>query len=132
MKVKNDNAFNVITEQFNRELGAVEELVNELKIPVSVSELLKYSGLIVGEYEVKGKYRYYKLMGVLTGDKTDREERWLMKRENETSLRKRRIKRKTEHLLNIRKNEETEGKLLELVKYWRRAKALKKWLELAD
>jgi hypothetical protein len=80
----------------------LKELARELELPVSGSELLKYSGLIIGEYVVKRKYHYYKLMGVLTGDEADRVERWLMRKENETYERERTLRRKTEHLLNFK------------------------------
>jgi len=124
-------AYEVIKNQFYRDLEVVKELAKELELPVSGSELLKYSGLIIGEYVVKRKYHYYKLMGVLTGDEADKIERWLMRKENETSERERTFRRKTEHLLNIKKTEENRYKLLKLIKYWRRAKALQKWLEVA-
>jgi len=131
MRTADAEAYEVIKNQFYQDLEVVKELARELELPVSGSELLKYSGLTVGEYAVKKKYRYYKLMGVLTGDEADKIERWLMRKENETSERERTFRRKTEHLLNIKKTEENRYKLLKLIKYWRRAKALQKWLEIA-
>jgi len=131
MKATEAEAYEVIKNQFYRDLEVVEELAKELELPVLGLELLKYSGLTIGEYAVKKKYRYYKLMGVLTGDEADKIERWLMRKENETSERERTFRRKTEHLLNIKKTEENRYKLLKLIKYWRRAKALQKWLEIA-
>ena len=131
MRTTDAEAYEVIKNQFYRDLGVLKELARELELPVSGSELLKYSGLIIGEYVVKRKYHYYKLMGVLTGDEADKVERWLMRKENETSERERTFRRKTEHLLNIKKTEENRYKLLELIKYWRRTKALQKWLEVA-
>jgi len=124
-------AYEVIKDQFYRDLEVVKDLAKELQLPISASELLKYSGLTVGEYVVKKRYHYYKLMGVLTGDEADRVERWLMRKENETSERERTFRRKTEHLLNIKKTEKNRYKLLNLIKYWRRTKALQKWLEIA-
>jgi hypothetical protein len=131
MRAADAEAYEVIKNQFYKDLEVVKELARELELPVSGSELLKYSGLIIGEYVVKRKYHYYKLMGVLTGDEADRVERWLMRKENETSERERTFRRKTEHLLNIKKTEENRYKLLKLIKYWRRTKALQKWLEVA-
>jgi len=131
MKATETEAYEVIKNQFYRDLEVVKELARELELPISGSELLKYSGLTIGEYTVKKKYRYYKLMGVLTGDEADKIERWLMRKENETSERERTFRRKTEHLLNIKKTGENRYKLLKLIKYWRRAKALQKWLEVA-
>jgi len=131
MRTADAEAYEVIKNQFYRDLEVVKELARELELPVSGSELLKYSGLTIGEYTVKKKYRYYKLMGVLTGDEADKIERWLMRKENETSERERTFRRKTEHLLNIKKTGENRYKLLKLIKYWRRAKALQKWLEIA-
>ncbi|MEO2064995.1 MAG: hypothetical protein ABGX17_00645, partial [Desulfurobacteriaceae bacterium] len=74
-------AYEVIKEQFYRDLEVVKELAEELSLPVSGSELLAYSGLIVGEYTVKKKYRYYKLMGILTGEEAGKVEKWLVRRE---------------------------------------------------
>lgn len=132
MRTADAEAYEVIKNQFYRDLEVLKDLARELELPVSGSELLKYSGLIVGEYVVKRRYQYYKLMGVLTGDEADKVERWLMRKENETSERERTFRRKTEHLLNIKKTEENRYKLLKLIKYWRRAKALRKWLEVAE
>jgi len=81
-------AYEVIKRQFYQDLEVVVELARELQLPMSGSELLRYSGLVVGEYTVKKKYRYYKLMGVLTGDEADRVERWLVRKENEPSERR--------------------------------------------
>jgi hypothetical protein len=131
MRAEGHEAYEVIKNQFYRDLEVLKELARELELPVSGSELLKYSGLIIGEYVVKRKYHYYKLMGVLTGDEADRVERWLMRKENETSERERTFRRKTEHLLNLKRTEENRNKLLKLAKFWRRAKALQKWLEVA-
>ena len=131
MRTADAEAYEVIKNQFYRDLEVLKDLARELELPVSGSELLKYSGLIIGEYVVKRKYHYYKLMGVLTGDEADKVERWLVRKENETSERKRTFRRKTEHLLNIKKTEENRYKLLKLIRYWRRAKALQKWLEVA-
>ena len=131
MRAEGHEAYEVIKNQFYRDLEVLKELARELELPVSGSELLKYSGLIIGEYVVKRKYHYYKLMGVLTGDEADRVERWLMRKENETSERERTFRRKTEHLLNLKRTEENRYKLLKLIKYWRRTKALQKWLEVA-
>ena len=130
MRTADAEAYEVIKNQFYRDLEVLKDLARELELPVSGSELLKYSGLIVGEYVAKRRYHYYKLMGVLTGDEADKVERWLMRKENETSERERTFRRKTEHLLNIKKTEENRCKLLELIKYWRRSKALQKWLEV--
>jgi len=124
-------AYEVIKNQFYQDLEVVKELAKELELPVSGSELLKYSGLTIGEYVVKGKYRYYKLMGVLTGDEAGKVERWLVRKKSETSERERAFRRKTEHLLNVKKTKENRCKLLRLIKYWRRTKALQKWLEVA-
>ena len=131
MRAEGHEAYEVIKNQFYRDLEVLKELARELELPVSGSELLRYSGLIIGEYVVKRKYHYYKLMGVLTGDEADRVERWLMRKENETSERERTFRRKTEHLLNLKRTEENRNKLLKLAKFWRRAKALQKWLEVA-
>jgi len=131
MRTADAEAYEVIKNQFYRDLEVLKDLARELELPVSGSELLKYSGLIIGEYVVKRKYHYYKLMGVLTGDEADKVERWLVRKENETSERERTFRRKTEHLLNIKKTEENRYKLLKLIRYWRRAKALQKWLEVA-
>ena len=125
-------AYEVIKRQFYQDLEVVVELARELQLPMSGSELLRYSGLVVGEYTVKKKYRYYKLTGVLTGDEADRVERWLVRKENEPSERKWAFRRKTEHLLNLKKTSENRSKLAKLIKYWRRAKALYKWLDEAE
>jgi hypothetical protein len=124
-------AYEAIKNQFYEDLEVVKELARELELPLSGSELLKYSGLAVGEYIVKKKYRYYKLVGVLTGSETDKVELWLVRKESEASERKRTLRRKSEHLANLKKTPENRIKLQTLVKYWRRAKALQKWLELA-
>ena len=75
MRAEGHEAYEVIKNQFYRDLEVLKELARELELPVSGSELLKYSGLIIGEYVVKRKYHYYKLMGVLTGEEADRVER---------------------------------------------------------
>jgi len=124
-------AYEVIKEQFYRDLEVVKELAEELSLPISGSELLVYSGLVVGEYTVKKKYRYYKLMGILTGEEAGKVERWLIRKEGEPEEREWNLRRRTEHLLNIRKTPENAVKLRRLIKYWRRAKALYKWLSEA-
>ena len=131
MRKTDADSYEVIKNQFYQDLEVMKELARDLELPVSGSELLKYSGLTIGEYVVKGKYRYYKLMGVLTGDEAGKVERWLVRKKSETSERERTFRRKTEHLLNVKKTKENRYKLLRLIKYWRRAKALQKWLEVA-
>ena len=122
----------VIKEQFQRELEVLSRLIAELKLSLSPEELLEYSGLSVGRYTVK-KYTYLKLIGVLTGERSDREERWLIKRLDKGGVeRKRKLRRKAEHLLNVRKTEESEIAISQLITYWRRAKALQRWLEEAQ
>ncbi len=132
MRTADAEAYEVIKDQFYRDLEVVKDLARELQLPISGSELLRYSGLTVGEYVVKRRYHYYKLTGVLTGEEADRVERWLMRKENETSERERTFRRRTEHLLNIKKTEENRYKLLKLIRYWRRTKALQKWLEIVE
>ena len=122
-------AYEVIKNQFYQDLEVVKELAEELELPLSGSELLRYSGLVVGDYKVKKKYHYYKLIGILTGDEADRVEHWLIKKEGEPKERKWAFRRKSEHLINLKKTPENRKKLLKLVKYWRRAKALHKWLK---
>ena len=122
----------VIKEQFQRELEVLSRLIAELKLSLSPEELLEYSGLSVGRYTVKG-YTYLKLIGVLTGERSNREERWLIKRLDKGGVeRKRKLRRKAEHLLNVRKTEESEIAISQLITYWRRAKALQRWLEEAQ
>ena len=122
----------VIKEQFQRELEVLSRLIAELKLSLSPEELLEYSGLSVGRYTVK-KYTYLKLIGVLTGERSNREERWLIKRLDKGGVeRKRKLRRKAEHLLNVRKTEESEITISQLITYWRRAKALQRWLEEAQ
>jgi hypothetical protein len=124
-------AYKVIRKQFYRDLEVLVELARELQLPVSGLELLSYSGLVVGEYTVKGKYHYYKLTGVLTGDEAGKVERWLVRKENKPSESRWAFRRKSEHLLNLKRTPENGRKLRELIKYWRRAKALYRWLEEA-
>jgi hypothetical protein len=120
----------LIEGQFQKDFETLRELAAELKLPVSAEELLEYSGLTVGRYTVKSRYTYLKLIGVLTGERCNKEERWLVKRlDKGGTTRKRKFRRKSEHLLNIKQTYEAELKLLQLIKYWRRAKALQKWLE---
>ena len=123
----------VIEEQFQRDFETLGKLAIDLNLPVSAGELLQYSGLTIGRYTVKSRYTYLKLMGVLTGELSDKEERWLVKRLDKGGAeRKRKFRRKSEHLLNIRQTEEAEFKLLQLIKYRRRTKALQKWREEAQ
>ena len=124
-------AYEVIKSQFYEELGELKELARELNLPLSGSELLKYSGLMVSEYTVKGKYHYYKLVGVLTGNEADKLELWLVRRENEAFERKRAYRRRVDHLANLKRASESRERLQRLIKCWRRAKALQKWLELS-
>jgi hypothetical protein len=122
----------VIEEQFQRDFETLGKLATELNLPMSAEELLKYSGLTIGRYKVKSRYTYLKLIGILTGELSDKEERWLVKKLEGGAERKRKFRRKSQHLLNIKQTQEMELKLLQLVRYWRRAKALQRWLEEAQ
>lgn len=68
-------------------------------------------------------------MGVLTGSEAGEVKKLLVRKEGEAKERKRNLRRKTEHLLNLRKTVANAKKLSELIKYWRRTKALQKWLK---
>ncbi len=118
----------IFKRQYEEELKSLSQLVGLLGLPVSAEELIKYSGLTISYYSVKG-HEYMKLIGTLTGERAGKEEEWLMRKKGEEAERERRYRRKSVHLLNARKTEEKEIELGWLIHYWRRAKAIKKWLE---
>lgn len=121
-----------IRKQYQRELEALQEILNKLNISMEAEKLVEeYSGLSVGSYVVKDKYRYIKLTGVKTGEKAERTEEWLIRRpeEKKGKERQRRFRRESRHIVNIKQNEVNEILVAWLTKYWSRAKALKKWLE---
>jgi len=117
-----------LKKQFEQELSDISKLIDLLGIPVSAEELVEFSGLTVSRYSVKG-HDYLKLIGVLTGEKSDKVEEWLVKKKGENTERKRKLRKKMIHLLNLKDSEENRINIGWLVHYWRRAKALKKWLE---
>jgi len=118
----------LVKEQFERELHAISEILSRLNIPLTAKELLNFSGLSISEFTVKGKYRYFKLVGVRTGDKAGKVERWIVRKVDEEKERKRNLRRESKHIANLKATEENEVLLNWLVHYWTRAKALGKWL----
>ncbi len=119
----------VIEAQLHREIEVLDSLSTLLGLPVLGEELLSFSGLLLSSYTVKGKYTYYKLTGVLTGENAD-PELWTVSRKGKPP-KDWVVRREIRHLLNIRKdNRDTVGTLLrKLQSRWRRAKALEKWLK---
>jgi len=118
-----------IREQFEREVSQLSELLSALSIPLTAEELLQFSGLSLSSYTVKGKYSYIKLIAVKTGDRTMKVERWELRKVGEKKVRERWLRRETVHLKNFHKTEENRKNLKLLLHFWRRAKALKSWLE---
>ena len=124
----------VIVNQYFSELIKLSELSQELELPYSAEELLNFSGLSIGSYKVRRKgrtYHYIKLMGIRTGELSEREELLLVRKPLESSERERRVRREAVHIKNLSltpKNKELVG---ELHYYWQRAKALRKWLWLS-
>lgn len=121
-----------IREQFEKELSQLSELLSALNIPLTAEELLQFSGLSLSSYTVKGKYSYIKLVAVKTGDRTTRVEGWKLQKVGEKKVRERWLRRETVHLKNFHKTEENRKNLKLLLHFWRRAKALKSWLEEAE
>jgi len=118
-----------IRKQFEREVSQLSELLSALNIPLTAEELLQFSGLSLSSYTVKGKYSYIKLIAVKTGDRTTRVEGWKLQKVGEKKVRERWLRREMVHLKNFPKMEANRKKLELLLHYWRRAKALKSWLE---
>jgi len=119
-----------IKEQFERELRALSELLSALNISLTAEDLLEFSGLSVSSYTVK-KYSYLKLIGVKTGEKTTKVEGWIVKKmdDDEGKVRERWLRRETVHIKNFHKTTENRNLLSLLLHIWRRAKALKSWLD---
>ena len=69
-----------IREQFEREVSQLSELLSALNVPLTVEELLQFSGLSLSSYTVKGKYSYIKLIAVKTGDRTTKVEGWKLQK----------------------------------------------------
>jgi len=118
-----------IREQFEKELSQLSELLSALNIPLTAEELLQFSGLSLSSYTVKGKYSYIKLIAVKTGDRTTRVEGWKLQKVGEKKVRERWLRREIVHLKNFLKTEENRKNLKLLLYFWRRAKALKSWIE---
>ena len=118
-----------IREQFGKEVSQLSELLSALNIPLTTEELLQFSGLSLSSYTVKGKYSYIKLIAVKTGDRTTRVEGWKLQKIGEKKVRERWLRREMVHLKNFYKTEENRRNLKLLLHFWRRAKALKSWLE---
>jgi hypothetical protein len=118
----------LIEKQFERELEQLSKLLQLLGLSVSVEKLIEYSGLTFSSYSVKG-HTYLKLMAVLTGEKSNKVEELLIRKEGEKRGKKMRLRKKSFHLLNLKDTEENRANLNWLVHYWRRAKALKRWLD---
>jgi len=118
-----------IRAQFEREVSQLSELLSALNIPLTAEELLQFSGLSLSSYTVKGKYSYIKLIAVKTGDRTTKIEGWRLQKVGEKKVRERWLRREIVHLKNFYKTEENRKNLKLLLHYWRRAKALKSWLE---
>ena len=118
-----------VRAQFEREVTQVSELLSALSIPLTAEELLQFSGLSLSSYTVKGKYSYIKLIAVKTGDRTTKVEGWRLQKVGEKKVRERWLRREMVHLKNFHKTEENRKNLKLLLHYWRRAKALKSWLE---
>ena len=118
-----------IRAQFEREVSQLSELLSALNIPLTAEELLQFSGLSLSSYTVKGKYSYIKLIAVKTGDRTTKIEGWRLQKVGEKKVRERWLRREIVHLKNFHKTEENRKNLKLLLHYWRRAKALKSWLE---
>jgi len=119
-----------IEKQYKKELRLLQKLLQDLNIPIKAKELVEeYSGLSIGSYTVKDKYRYFKLTGVKTGEKAERTEEWLIRRPKEKNERQRKLRRESKHIANVKWSEESEILINWLTHYWTRAKALKKWLE---
>jgi len=122
-----------IEKQYKKELRLLQKLLQELNIPIKAKELVEeYSGLSVGSYTVKDKYRYFKLTGVKTGEKAEKTEEWLIRRPKEENERQRKLRRESKHIANVKWSEENGVLINWLTHYWTRAKALKKWLEEVD
>ena len=122
-----------IEKQYISEVAKLGELSVRLELPVSPEELLELSGLSIGTYKVRrgGRtYHYIKLMGVRTGDLSDREETWLVRRPTDDRERERRLRKETVHLKNLKLTPQNKELVEELHYYWQRAKALLKWLHL--
>ena len=122
-----------VENQYIRELGKISEILIKLELPYSATDLLLFSGLSIGTYKVRrgGRtYHYIKLMGVRTGDLSDREETWLVRRPTDDRERERRLRKETVHLKNLKLTPQNKELVEELHYYWQRAKALLKWLHL--
>ncbi|WP_163329425.1 hypothetical protein GFV12_08525 (plasmid) [Desulfurobacterium thermolithotrophum] len=123
-----------IKEQLSREIDVLDAVLFELGIfDYTAEELLELSGLSIGAYKVKRKdkeYKYYKVTGIWTGEKAETEEVWIVRKEGEKEERERRYRREVRQIANIKHSLENETLLTMLKFYWRRAKALKKWIEL--
>jgi hypothetical protein len=118
----------LIEKQFERELEQLSKLSQLLGLSVPVEELIEYSGLTLSSYSVKG-HTYLKLTTVLTGEKSDKIEELLVRKKGQKKEKKMRLRKKSFHLLNLKDTEENRANLNWLVHYWRRAKALKRWLD---
>ena len=64
--------------------------------------------------------------GIRTGEFSDREETWLVRKPLESSERERRLCREIVHIKNLRLIPQNKVLVEEFHYYWRRAKALKK------
>ena len=120
-----------VEKQYLSEVAKLGELCVRLELPYSPEELLELSGLSIGTYKVRSggrTYHYIKLMGVRTGDLSDREETWLVRRPADDRERERRLRKETVHLKNLKLTPQNEELVEELHYYWQRAKALLKWL----
>jgi len=118
-----------IREQFEREVSQLSELLSTLNIPLTVEELLQFSGLSLSSYTVKERYSYIKLIAVKTGDRTTRVEGWKLQKVGEKRVREKWLRREMVHLKNFHKTEENRKNLKLLLHCWRRTKALKSWLK---
>ena len=69
-------------------------------------------------------------MGVRTGELSEKEEIWLVRKPTDYTERERRIRKETVHLKNLKLTPQNKELVEELHYYWQRARALRKWLHL--
>ena len=122
-----------VEKQYLREVAKLGEYAMRLELPYSPEELLELSGLSIGAYKVRSggrTYHYIKLMGVRTGELSDKEETWLVRKPTDYSERERRIRKEAVHIKNLKFTPQNKELVEELHYYWQRAKALRRWLHL--
>jgi len=123
-----NEVYKVVEEQMYKDLTTLEEIRTELGLSISAHELIQYSGLVIGKFLIRKKHKYLKLTGILTGEKAGKEEIWIVKKNDEEEVKRRKFRRETKHLVNLKYTEENMEKLQKLISYWRRVKGLLKWL----